>query len=346
MNTYRLFALILSTVLVTSLSSCGGEDGDNPIEAGGEVPALLASLPDEDYIAVGYADVSRLLGSRIGGELLERFSLFGMMFAAQGVNLKEAVSEVALAVDFEARAYPNFYRALPLIVAVRTSLTPEAIKMILRVDEAVESFELGGVEVLRYEASMPQMPSMSGSGFLAFPEEGLAVATTSRSMLEGYFEVRGDRTKGIGAAKSKPLLDRADKRMPAWLAMRHSDESRDLLSWLAGFDDCVVAVHAADTLRILCVMDFPDAEAAEEAIKYFDFTRREMEKFKEKAKDSETYEKLTADATLNFMLAFTARRSVDLAIYSAEFDSAWFAKLGAPEAPEPEAEPEGEEGER
>ena len=332
--------------MAIGLASCGGEVADNPIEPGGDVPGLLASLPDGNYIAVGYADVGRLLGSRIGDELLERFSLFGMMLAAQGVNMKDAVSEVALAVGFEARAYPNFFRALPLITAVRTSLAPEAIKGMLRVGEAVESFELGGVEVMRYEASIAQMDSMSGSGFLAFPEEGLAVATTSRDLLEGYFEVRGGRQKGIGATQSKPLLDRADKRMPAWMAMRHTDESRDLLAWVAGFDDCIVAVYADEALRILCVMDFADAEAAEEAIKYFDFTRSEMEKFKERARDKETYEKLAADATLNFMLAFKARRSVDLAIYSAEFDSEWFAKLGAPEEPEPAPEPEGEDSER
>jgi hypothetical protein len=107
---------------------------------------------------------------------------------------------------------------------------------------------------------------------------------------------------------------------------------------LAGFDDCLITLETGENLSVLCVMDFAGTEQAEESFKHHEFTRERLERFKEKAEQDGSFDALANDASLRFMLAFEARRSVDLVIYSAEFESEWLAGLGALKPPEDEEE--------
>ncbi|HUX07816.1 MAG TPA: hypothetical protein VMX35_10945 [Acidobacteriota bacterium] len=332
--------LLLSLVAAAlPLVGCGGETARNPIEPGGEIPPLLATMPDGDYLAVGYLDIDRLVSSDIGRQLLDRLSLANLMLAAQGIDLRHGFHELSFAVGFVGRAYPNLVRALPLIAVLRADIKPETVLTMLQAGET-ERFEAGGTEVIRFQINTPQMGSLiSGAGFVAFPREGLIVLSTSRKMLERYVERGNGVESGIGGAKSAAMLARADKRVPGWMVLRHSAESRSLLQMLAGFDDCIISLDAGEVLEILCVMDFPSVDGAEESIKYFDFLRRQLESFKEKAEAEKGYEKLAGDISLNFTLAFKAERSADLAIYSARFDSEWFAKISNIQPVQPEEEP-------
>ena len=325
-------------ILFLWLDGCGGETAVNPIEPGGKLPALLAALPDGDYVAVGYLDIDRLAGSEIGRELLGKLAPAKLLLAPMGIDPDTSFHELALAVGFEGRSYPNFYRSLPLIAALRADIPPAVIKGLLPAGET-ETFEIDGKEVTRYQVSFKGIAgSMGGAAFLSFPEEGLALFSTSLDLMEGYFKVRSGNAPGIGGEGTAGLLARADMRAAGWMALRHSDESRSLLRMIAGFDDCIISLTAAKTLKILCVMDFPGAEEAQEAIKYFEFTREELQSFKQKAAkdENEKYRSVAKDASLNLMLAFKAQRSADLAIFSAEFDSDWFSGIGMMKSDTPE----------
>jgi hypothetical protein len=334
-KTPALYSLVLCCLAL--LPGCGGEAAHNPIEPGGETPALLATIPDGEYLAVGYIDIDRLVGSEIGKEVLKRYALLNMLMAAQGIDLGKSFHEVALAVGFEGRAWPNFIKALPVIVLLRADIKPELVISALGGGE-VEIFQLSGHEVRRIQLDVPGLGGAAGgAAFLTFPQAGLTVLSTSQELLKRYLE-RQAGGEGIGGLKSASMLARADKRAEGWMVLRQSEESRDLVMFLAGFDDCIISLKAAEALEIVCVMDFSSAEAAEESIKYYDFTRRQLERFKEKAERDEDYKKLADDASLNFMLAFTTERSADLAIYSARFHKEWFTKFGNINLRQPTAE--------
>jgi hypothetical protein len=334
----RFLLYLISAVVVLILTGCGGETARNPIEPGGEVPPLLTTLPDGEYLAVGYLNIDRVTASEIGKELLQRFSLVNLMLAPQGINLGKSFHELAIAVAFEGRAYPNFIKALPLIAVLRADIKPDVILSMLKGEET-ESFELAGQEARRIQIDVPQLGGvLSGAAFVAFPEEGLTVLSTSRDLLEKYFERRSGGGQGIGGSGTATMLARADKRVEGWMVLRHSDESRSLLEMLAPFEDCIISLRADKAFEVLCVMDFASGDQAEESIKYFDFTRRQLARLKENAEKEKGYEKLANDASLNFMLSFEAERSADLAIYTARFDREWIAKFGNFQPPRPAGE--------
>ena len=329
------FSLVAACLLFIG---CGGETARNPIEPGGEIPPFLATLPNGEYLAIGHLDIDRLVGSEIGQELLDSLSLANLMLAAQGIDLRHGFHELAFAVGFVGRAYPNLVRALPAIAVLRADIKQETLLTLLQAGET-ETFRIGVNEVIRFRIDIPRMGNLiSGAGFISFPQEGITVLSTSRDLLEQYLEHRDDGAEGIGGSKSAAMLARADKRVPGWMVMRHSAESRNLLQMLAGFEDCIISVDAGEALEILCVMDFPTADAAEESIKYSEYTRRQLERFKEKAEADQDYEKLAGDISLNFILAFEAERNADLAIYSARFYSEWFSRIGNIQPPQPEEE--------
>ena len=336
----RLIALTL--IVIAQLSGCGGEEAENPIVPSGEVPDLLASMPDEQYLALGYLDFQRAVKSEIGQYLLTRYSLYtGLLQLATGINLANDFQEIAFAVRFNDPAYPNFVRAFPVILAVRTNLTPERIIKAARISN-FEKYVFEESDVYRYEAQLPLgLTKLEGVVLLASPEQGLIAVSTSRELLESYLQAWNGQGATLGTGgKMAEVLDRLDKRVPGWMAVSHTEESRSLLKWLADFDECLVSLDITDSLDLLCVMDFPSKEDAEESFKYFEFNKRQLENLISKSGDDETSRAMAASA--GFMLKFDARASVDLAIYSATFDREWLDQLIEPGSSEPATEMEGQ----
>ena len=320
---------------------CGGEI-ESPIEPGGEIPELLASLPDGEYLAFGFLNIEEVLDSEFGLYALSRLAVFDLMLQGSGVNLRD-FHELAFAVAFESRAHPNPLRSLPLIVALRADVDLEAIEMWLS-SAAHETFELEGTVVHSYRGRLPTGGRpLEGAAFVAVPSIGCVILSTSLELLEGYFAVRAGRQAGISAGGAMGgLLATADKRVPGWMALRHSEESRSLLNWLAPFDDCVISLTADEELRVLCVMRFEQERDAEEAVESFEISQREMGRYlpREPAVGPE----LAGVAVTKFLLELDGSQRGRLAIFRGEYSRDWVAGLLSPSENEAEAgEDQGEE---
>ena len=331
---------ILSIAAVASVFCGGGIE--SPIEPGGEIPELLTTLPDGEYLAVGFLNIEEVLDSEFGRYALARLAVFDLMLQGSGVNLRD-FHELAFAVAFESRAHPNSLRSLPLIVVLRADVDPETVEMWLSA-AARETFELEGTVVHRYRGRLPTGGRpLEGTTFVAVPSSGYVVLSTSLELLEDYFDVRAGRRAGIGAGGAMGgLLATADKRVPGWMALRHSEESRSLLNWLAPFDDCVISLTADEELRVLCVMRFEQERDAEEAVESFEISRREMGRYlpRERAMGPE----LAGAAVTEFLLELEGSQRGRLAIFRGEYSREWVAGLFSPSENEAEAgEDPGEE---
>ena len=317
---------VLSFALIAC--ACCSSGSESPIEPGGEIPELLASLPDGEYLAVGFLDIGEVLDSEVGRYALARFAVFDLMLQGAGVSLRD-FHELAFAVAFESRAHPNLLRSLPLIVVLRADVDLGAVERWLPL-AGRETFELEGSVVHRYRVRLPTGGRpLEGAAFVSVPSSGSVVLSTSLELLEDYFAVRAGRRAGIGAGGAiGDLLATADKRVPGWAALRHSEESRSLLDWLAPFEHCIISLAAGEELRVLCVMSFEQERDAEGAVESFEIGRREMGRYlpRERSVGAE----LAGAAVVEFLLELEGSQRGRLAIFRGEYSREWLAGLFAP----------------
>lgn len=338
----RLF--LLSSVIASALfhAGCGGEAAENPIVAGGELPSLVAGLPEGDYLAVGYLDAKRALDSAFGRFLLDKIATrFPLVTPFLG-GLTASPAEAAFATRFDAGPYPKLYEALPTILVARIDLDPNLLLLAMRAGD-VESFEMEGIEVRSYDAALPVMPNAGGRAFIAKPEGGLLVLATSRKLLEEYLQVRKGSRSGLSAGGAMSgLLKRADKTAPAWLAARQTPETRAHLKILPPFEELLAAGTVDDSLNLLWVFDFEQVKDAENYVKTYQFTRHQMQRSIEKFKGKLGEEIARSE---EFFSRMEASREGNLAVFRFELteELASFFFEPAPETESPATPAPGEE---
>lgn len=320
------------TLLILLLAGCSQPTGENPIIPGGEVPELLAGLPDLEYLAIGYLNLDKLFASEIGNSLashpLLNIALMALSARAQvPLKLEEQFHEIAVAVRFNPDAYPNLYPALPTICLARVDLSGDDVRKLLGGGEA-EPSTIDGVQVLSYSGNLPMLAqNIGGTTFVASLEDGLVVVSTSKTLMEEYFAARRGDAAAMGkGGLSADLLARADKRVTGWLVMRHSGESRTLLKgMLETFDDCLLSLDAGEELKITCVVDFAEESNAREMVTSFQLGQKELKQLK--TGEGSGPERAAIDAGAELFSRIRSRQSVDLAIFEAELSLETINKL-------------------
>lgn len=352
----RVTSLLILAAIVF-VNGCSGPGGENPIESGGELPQLVKSLPDEEYLVVGYVNLDGFFKTEIGDNLSSNFAVRTALNLAQ-IQPKEHLHEVAFAVQFNHNAYPNLYPAFPTIVIIRADVSVEKIRAWLKAGQATPS-TMDGTEVLSYSGSLPILgKQVEGTAFITSPEEGLIVISTSKKLLNGYFAVRRGDDPGLDeSGKMGGLLERLDKRATSWMGMQHTAESKSLLKskiqflWLNDFDDLLARIEAGEDLEITLVGDFPDDVGAREAVNSYIITRKELESRMESSRRNPKYQAMFE--INNILYSFDATYSVDLAIFQKDLTIGEINKLisasfkyfvpGSDEEQEAETEEEKEE---
>ena len=313
----RYIMFLMPVFFAVLLAGCSQPTGDNPIVPGGEVPELLAGLPDDEYLMLGYLDIDELLASEIGRSIL-RNPLVGLAFNMIKLDPEKQLHELAFAVQFNADAYPNLYPAMPTILLVKADLTAEQLKALLRGGEAHPSV-VDGVEVLSYSGKLPMFGgNIEGTAFVTTPEEGLTVVSTSKKLLQEYFAVRRGELPSLKAGGSmQNLVARADKGATGWLTMRHTDESRSLLKRMfEKFDDFLLSLEAGENLDLVCVANFPNEAGAREMVNSFLIAKKELENLRTEREEGK--EKAAFGLAVDLYTRIEAEQSVDLAIFRAK----------------------------
>lgn len=318
-----LFGGMAAIISIGVLCGCGPEPAASPITPAGELPDLFTAIADGEYLAVGYLDIESGLRSGVGKVLLTHLEQQQQWMGELGISLGELVREVGFAVRFDSRSYPNFYRSLRLIAVVRTGLDDAALQQLLdTVPHQIE--EIGGVNVHRLAATVPGLAS-GDSFWLAMPRPGLLLFTTYRDLLVGSLAaLEGNHVSLKNGESLRTLLDKVDKESTGWLAIRHSVRSRNLLQFLAPFDDCIAQLDFAEDMSILCVLEFNVEEEARIAVDGFKLSRRQMKDFADYIPEQDDPRTFGGKVMLEVWDRFEARQEGKLAVFSAKFDARWF----------------------
>lgn len=314
---------VAALVSLAVLCSCGPEPAASPIKPAGELPDIFAAIADGEYLTVGYLDVESGLRSDIGKVFLEHLGPVQQMIENQGGSPGKILGEVGFAIRFNSRSYPNFYRSLQLIAIVRTSLDEDALQQILNlIPHKTEDIE--GMQV--HEVSTSVFGLSSGDSlWLAMPRKGLLLVATFRELLNESLEALAEKRVSLKSGeKMHSLLAKVDKVSTGWLAIRQSVPSRNLIRFLAPFDDCIVRLYLAQELSIICVMEFNEAEEARIAVDGFALSRRQMKDFSGSIPKADDSRAVGGKTILEALGRFKAKQEGKLAIFSSTFDAGWF----------------------
>lgn len=312
--------------------SCDGGPA-SPIVPGGNIPPLVAALPEDDYLGVAWLDGSAFLKSEFGVFLTARLPTQLLLLHMAGIDPERDLREIAVALRFDARAWPNISAALQPIMLIRTDLDAGRLEQVL---SAVPHEVTYTGEVTVYAVD-------SGSGprlFIALlPEQKLLITTAGELVDKTVALTRGEGRDLTADARISALLARADKTAAGWFTLAHTPESRNLLQMVPPFEQCIGVITAGESLETLMVMVFADDEGARRAVKQHELNLSQMKGFIERFAP-EGDEARQSRILIDLMEKLDVRQLGSLAVYRMSLTPDLVSLLLAPPAPLPTEEPE------
>lgn len=322
----QVFCAALVFLLLSA--ACGGEHG-SPIAPGGEVPPLVAALPDAPYLGIAWLDGETFLTSEFGVFLTSRLATPMLFLHMAGIHPAEDMREIAVAIRFEARAWPNVSSALQPIALIRTDLDLARLEQALaQVPHEVTTF--GRTRIFSVEIAPGQ------NLFVAIPGAGMLLITSAGDLAEKTIDLlRGEGKSVTTGSHMQGVLERADKTATGWFVLRHTPESRNLLQMLPSFEYGVGVLRAGESLEGLCVLAFADDEGARRTVKQHEINVGQMREFMDRFGAGEAggaQSRLINDT----MELLDVRQQGPLAIFSVSLTPDWLTRLLQQESQPPQ----------
>lgn len=313
----KRYLFLLLTLLVMCFGGCAEKEDPFPITADGSIPAGMAMFPEANYLVLGSIDPAEIFKSRLGNYITSRYPMLPLAAVGVGVNLKEDIQEISFGMEFDSRAFPNFYKTYHFIIYSDLKLKKRILESLLKDVDPVEEDVMG--ETLYSVVPRGNPLGENNALFMVSNEEDGVLFSNNRELIIKAVAVwKGEEASLAKANKIYPLLENMDKGAPIWFVSRQSKTARNLhQQFIPPYDECYVKIGVKNRADLLCVMNFAEAEEARRTVKGFSMALKNMDMM-ESAFDEMSEEETTAiGVTMKFMRTISAIQEKNLAIFSA-----------------------------
>lgn len=286
----KLIILFLLTVMLFGNSCSAPPQG--PLDPDGEAPAMLAAFPDTSYLMLLFCDAQPMLRSALGERLLNRFIDEEQLASINNSSVLEMVSEVAVGVTFNSRAYPDLARAFDWQAVLRLTVDMEVIKGFIA---------LNVVEISTYmERDVYAVNALFGTE-LAQPvyftiSEDLLISASSREAMERIVKtLTGSTSNALVGGKAPADIASASKSHHIWLISRQDSVARNLLQQLglAPYTFMTGAADFEEGLTGALEMAFEKTNHARQTALSLDFMLNAMQRFPATEQNAALIEKVS-----------------------------------------------------
>ena len=326
----KVVSLLLCLSLILA-SGCGEKQEPFPIEAKGDIPAGLASFPDEDFMLVGSLNAASFFKSDLGNFVSSRYPAIPLAAVTAGINLKEDISEISFAMKFESRAFPQPYNTYQFLVYMNYAPREMLLDSLMQRLHP-ETTEKGGGTLYSFVPKGSVFGENNPLFLYNFKGEEL-LFSNNKELMEKAIAVKTGQGQSLSASRAVyPLAEKMNKEAAFWLVVKQSLDSRNLLQmFIEPFDECYVKIDVNSRADVLCIMKFEEAELARQAVKRHGITLKSLDKM-EAVFDGMSQEEQTAIGILTqFLRTVTAEMQGDMAIYRSSVSKEMFSSMQAGE---------------